>query len=167
MTGSQLNRIKAALLSAYPTESDLAQLLRIELDESLDAIAGGSNQDDRIFALLRWAESRGRIDRLMQAAIRHNPGNPGLIALASTMRFGSQVEAEQGSGAVDSVHSAEDVPGARVGTPFIGIIPYDTSGSDGTTVAKSQVELYHEYDAEKETHDDATKERNTAYVDYG
>jgi ribosomal protein S16 len=83
LPGKLVARIQESLLSAYPTEGDLAQMVRIELNESLHAIAGGANQSDRVFSLISWAESNGRVKQLIDAAVRRNPNNPDLVALAA------------------------------------------------------------------------------------
>jgi len=85
--GNVIAQIQKALLSAYPKESVLEQMVRIELDESLDAIAGGESQSERVFALIHWAESHGWLRNLFDAAVRQNPKNPDLMALAADERL--------------------------------------------------------------------------------
>ena len=57
LTGTQLQQLQRALLSAFPTRVALAQMVRHGLDESLDAIATG-NLNDTIFQLIEWANSK-------------------------------------------------------------------------------------------------------------
>jgi len=84
LTGDQIEDIQNALLDAYPSEDDLLPMVRIELDENLEAIATGKNQRVLIFNLVTWAERTGRVDALLQGAHRQNPGNPLLSALMQT-----------------------------------------------------------------------------------
>ena len=79
---SQIQQIQDALLSAYPSRSPLAMMLRFEMNESLDEIVGNANQTDTVFELLTWAEARGRLGELIAAAKRDNPSNPKLRALS-------------------------------------------------------------------------------------
>lgn len=74
-TGKEMERIVAALLSAFPTRADLAMLVRIELDASLAAITSADNLRADAFALVEWADSQGRLDELVAGARRRNPGN--------------------------------------------------------------------------------------------
>jgi endonuclease G, mitochondrial len=79
LSGSELKKLVNAIISAYPTKNDLAMMVKFELDENLDAIAGGENITDIVFKLLtRWAIPRGKTYRLILAAYETNPGNPEL-----------------------------------------------------------------------------------------
>lgn len=73
--GFQRKQFLKALLSAYPSKGDLEIMVSLELDESLEAIAGGSNQTQIIFNLIRWAEARGKLKSLILAAYQDNPDN--------------------------------------------------------------------------------------------
>ena len=55
-------------------------MVRIELNESLEAIADGANQRVVIFNLVSWAERTGRIDDLVQAPTPEY-GQPGHAAV--------------------------------------------------------------------------------------
>lgn len=82
----QIREIEEALLDAFPTRDDLRYMVRIELDEWLEAIADGANQRVVTFNLVRWAEQTGKIDALLQGASRQNPDNPILQKLMQTWR---------------------------------------------------------------------------------
>lgn len=86
LSGRQIGEIQEALLDAFPARDDLRMLVRIELDEKLEAIADGSNQRVVIFNLVSWAERTGRIDDLVQGAFRQNQGNPALQKLMASWR---------------------------------------------------------------------------------
>ena len=74
LTGRQVAQIVDALVAAYAKDS-LRELVRVELDETLEAIAGGDNLRAVVFNLVSWAEQHGRIDDLIEGAYRHNPQN--------------------------------------------------------------------------------------------
>lgn len=82
LTGPQIRQIQAALLSAFPSKDALAMMTRLELEQNLEAIAGGENLSVVIFKLVSWAETHHRIPDLIQGATRHNPGNAALQQLA-------------------------------------------------------------------------------------
>ena len=74
LTGPQSQQLHAALLSAFPTRGELTQMVRFALSENLDTIATG-NLSDVAFALIRWAEARGKLPALLDGALSRNPGN--------------------------------------------------------------------------------------------
>src|ERR1051326_7115985 len=74
----QFKELHAALLSAFPTPARLEMMVKLGLDENLDAIAGGRDLTVITYELLGWAESRGRVEELIVAAVEGNPGNPEL-----------------------------------------------------------------------------------------
>ncbi|MEH2334375.1 effector-associated domain EAD1-containing protein [Nostoc sp.] len=79
LSGAELKKLVKAIVSAYPTKSDLAMMVEFELEENLEAIAGGENLTDIVFKLLtRWAIPRGKTYRLILAAYETNPGNEDL-----------------------------------------------------------------------------------------
>lgn len=80
--GGWLERFKEALLEAFPQRVDLEQMILFDLGQDLDVIALGANQQNTIFALLKWARARGEIDRLLDKACTRNPGNLALRAVA-------------------------------------------------------------------------------------
>ena len=86
LTGSQIQQIRDALLDAFPTRDALRMMVRIELDENLDALAGGENQRVVIFNLVSWAEQNGRVDALIAGAYKQVPGNPALQELVKGWR---------------------------------------------------------------------------------
>ncbi len=86
LTGQRVQRICDALSYAYPTRDTLRMLLRLELDENLEEIAGGENHSVVVFNLVTWAERSGRINELITRAQRRMPGNLALQQLASEWR---------------------------------------------------------------------------------
>ncbi|MDJ0580693.1 effector-associated domain EAD1-containing protein [Crocosphaera sp.] len=79
LSGAELKKLVNAIVSAYPTKSDLAMMVQFELEENLEAIAGGNNLKQLVFDLVTtWAIPRGKIYRLILASYETNPENPEL-----------------------------------------------------------------------------------------
>ncbi len=74
--GERLQQFQKALLSAFPTPAKLKQMVRFRLDENLEAITGGANLSETISNLIQWAEAEGKLEELLIAARKENPGNP-------------------------------------------------------------------------------------------
>lgn len=83
LPGTQVKQLHAALLSAFPTDESLAQMVRIQLDQNLEVISTGRNLGDITHDLIRWAEANGQVERLIAGARAENAGNPELQQLAS------------------------------------------------------------------------------------
>ncbi len=75
LTGKQIAQIRDALVAAY-SQDRLREMVRIELNQRLEAIAGGDNLGVVAFNLVVWAEQHGRIQELIAAAYQQNPNNP-------------------------------------------------------------------------------------------
>jgi hypothetical protein len=78
LSGNQVKQLREALQNAFPDKSKLSLLMREEMEESLDAIAGDGNLTTIVAELIEFAEAEGRLVELVSAAIRRNPGNPKL-----------------------------------------------------------------------------------------
>ncbi|MEP7121502.1 MAG: SIR2 family protein [Byssovorax sp.] len=78
-------RFQEALLAAFPKWSALAQMLRVQLDENLDARVAPGNLGTATFDLLEWAEATGKLDALLTGALLENPGNPKLVAFEASL----------------------------------------------------------------------------------
>lgn len=79
LSGAEKRKLVNAIISAYPTKNDLAMMVQFELEENLEAIAGGENLQYIVFNLLTgWAIPKGKTYRLILAAYENNPGNPEL-----------------------------------------------------------------------------------------
>lgn len=78
-TAQQFKQLQEIMLGAF-TLASLKQMVRFELGENLDSIAGGGNSSEVVFNLLDWAERTGRANDLVEAAHRANSGNPQLKA---------------------------------------------------------------------------------------
>ena len=86
LSGTELKKLVNAIISAYPTQEDLAMMIQFELAENLEAIAGGGNLTQLVFNLVtRWAIPRGKISRLIIAAYETNSDNPELKQFYESM----------------------------------------------------------------------------------
>ncbi|MCB9151011.1 MAG: SUMF1/EgtB/PvdO family nonheme iron enzyme [Caldilineaceae bacterium] len=81
LTGEQMQRLWQALLDAY-TPITLPRMVRFQLNERLDQIAGGENFGDWVYQLIDWAERTGRLPELIGKAQAFNPGNAQLRQVA-------------------------------------------------------------------------------------
>jgi V8-like Glu-specific endopeptidase len=87
-SGAELQKLVNAIVSAYPTKEDLAMMVQFELEENLDAIAGGNNLNQLVFNLItKWAIPRGKIYRLIIAAYQTNSDNEELKESYQTVVF--------------------------------------------------------------------------------
>src|SRR5207253_6374689 len=76
LSGAQRRDLLNALVSAFPSISDLRQMVSFELGQNLEQIAGLRDLNSTVFDLLTWAEARGQMAALIQGAVNANPGNP-------------------------------------------------------------------------------------------
>lgn len=81
LNGSQRKQVHTALVAAFD-QPGLAMLLLQELDQELDTVAGGKNKAEVVLNLIAWAERQNCISALIAGALRQNPRNPQLVALA-------------------------------------------------------------------------------------
>lgn len=79
LSGILYHEFQDALLSAFPDYDKLEQMVRYQLDENLLSLAGSGTLSTVIFNLIKWAESNGRLDDLIQAAQTANSGNRALL----------------------------------------------------------------------------------------
>jgi hypothetical protein len=75
LRGPEFLQLDEALASAFPDRNNLERMVRYQLDENLEQIAGAEFYSDILFGLIQWAESHGRILDLVTAAREANPGN--------------------------------------------------------------------------------------------
>ncbi len=91
LTGQQVKQLCDALLSAFDMPR-LRRMVRCELDQKLEQIAGGDDANDVVFALVSWAEAEGRDLELIQVACQMKPGNAELQAIAQQFLQPAQQE---------------------------------------------------------------------------
>jgi hypothetical protein len=78
-SGGDTQAFYRALLSAFPSEGELKRMLQFGMQLNLAEIASG-NLSEQTFAVVRFAESRGLVDQLLNAAVAANPDNAELRA---------------------------------------------------------------------------------------
>ncbi|MEM7126214.1 MAG: effector-associated domain EAD1-containing protein [Chloroflexota bacterium] len=81
LTKEQFAQTHGALLSAFTDRFQLEKMVRFELGENLNTIAGGNSLDEVTFRLVGWAETQGKLKELVLAAQDANPSNPTLVGL--------------------------------------------------------------------------------------
>ena len=86
LSSSQYQQLHSALLSAFPSHSSLAQMLRFGMDQSLAEIASGGNLSNAVFSLIEWATAQGRIAELIVSARAANARNPELRVIAAQLQ---------------------------------------------------------------------------------
>src|SRR5262245_35071168 len=85
LDGSRVETLHRALLSAFPTQRGLEQMVRFGMNLNLAEVASG-NLSDQVFDVLRYAEARGVVPQLVESALAANPTNPDLRALEPWLR---------------------------------------------------------------------------------
>jgi len=89
LKGEHRQKLCTAILDAFPNSGKLEQVIDFGLDQNLDAIATGGDYSEVIYKLLKWAESEGKLQQLMDA-LRHrdygNPGNPQLKSVCQKLQ---------------------------------------------------------------------------------
>jgi hypothetical protein len=73
-----IKEFSKALEEAYPSYNKLKQMVRFKLDENLESIAGSGILNDVVFNLVEWAESKGKLEHLIQGAYEGNQDNSAL-----------------------------------------------------------------------------------------
>jgi hypothetical protein len=75
LSSKEFEDFKEALLSAFPNEAALQEMVKLGLSKDLAKIASGSNLGETTFKLINWAETFGETDRLIRRAHKRNPKN--------------------------------------------------------------------------------------------
>jgi hypothetical protein len=100
MDGKRMRQLQEALCRAFGSVDELSQMVQFGLNENLAAIAGGNNLRALAFDLIRWADSRSRVDELVTAALEANPTSSDLLAyVAATRPAPPSDQPVQGAGA--------------------------------------------------------------------
>jgi hypothetical protein len=79
-----MRQLQRALISGF-TDDELRNLVRLDLDESLDAIVSSGSLSKVAFDLIWWAERQGRTEELIKAVIAANPQNQEIAALGNLL----------------------------------------------------------------------------------
>lgn len=106
LSGKQYQRLQNALLDTYQTRDELAQFVRLELEENLQTIVNDDTLSVAVFELIRWAESRGRLPDLVRAAHAARPHNDTFAAFATEMGVRREPTPHAAEPSTDSVPDA-------------------------------------------------------------
>ncbi|MBP8293595.1 MAG: SH3 domain-containing protein, partial [Caldilineaceae bacterium] len=82
---AQFQQTEAAILHAFDRDA-LRRMLRRQLDEDLDVVAGDDELATVVFNLVTWAERNSRVSELIAGALAENSNNAGLKQLATDYR---------------------------------------------------------------------------------
>jgi len=83
LNGNQQRELNDALLSAFPSEGELARMVRFGLNRNLAELAPGGDLRQIVFALVQRLEAENGIHTLLIAALQENSRNLALRAFAS------------------------------------------------------------------------------------
>lgn len=83
--GEDFMELQAALVAAFPTPSDLQQLVDASLNVNIHAIAREGNLNERVIDVLHWAREQGRMQDLVDGARKRNPDSPKLRTIDDTL----------------------------------------------------------------------------------
>ncbi len=83
----EMMQLSEALLNGYPSTADLRLLISYALHENLEIIAPGGSLAEKVHSLVVWAISQGKVQELVNGALKRNPGNPQLRRFGSGQEF--------------------------------------------------------------------------------
>ncbi|MEZ4710850.1 MAG: toll/interleukin-1 receptor domain-containing protein [Caldilineaceae bacterium] len=149
LSGAEYKQLQEALLAAFPTQDELEEMVSLELEENLNAIAGGRNLRAVVFNLIQWAEARGRTQELIDCALRANPTSPALKPyhgdVGDSPDSPTTTRSSQSGG--DKV-SGDNVGGDKVGGDKVGgdkLSVGNVSGGATAVGEGAQVNITHNY----------------------
>ncbi len=76
LSGSEQEKLWEALLDAYRDYGRLQQMVRFKLGENLARFGGQGDLESVVFNLIEWADSTGKLERLILGAYERTPENP-------------------------------------------------------------------------------------------
>ncbi|UCE62172.1 MAG: trypsin-like peptidase domain-containing protein [Phycisphaerales bacterium] len=125
-----------ALLHAYRTESQLAMMVKFDLDLALEHVVARGPLRQMVFDLIAWTDSEGRVDELFLAALQRKPNNPRLKTLAAKLadEVAKQHEALE---AALKPHYAPDQENPNADKVREALSSYETSGVLEALVVKT------------------------------
>jgi hypothetical protein len=83
LDGATWKRLQEALVEAFPSRSELAQMVRVGLGRNLEELAAPGNLRSTVFELIGWATAQEQLTKLVAGAREANPGNARLRAFAA------------------------------------------------------------------------------------
>ncbi|BAZ39553.1 hypothetical protein NIES4101_55070 [Calothrix sp. NIES-4101] len=77
LLAKEQQKLEEALLDAYPSYKSLRRIVKYQLEENLEAIAGTGKLKDVVSELIDWADSKGEavLEKLIKGAYNENPNN--------------------------------------------------------------------------------------------
>lgn len=75
LNGQQSKELRLALTNAFLEESILKRIVWENLNQRLDEIASGNNIGEKIYSLIDWANSEGKVRELVKAAAYEKSNN--------------------------------------------------------------------------------------------
>ena len=94
LTNEEYEELTKALISAFPDESKLEQMLRFRLDKSLNETVAASNLTGMAFELVKAAEAEGWTQKLVRGALETNSDNPKLKVFAEKILLNTDQETD-------------------------------------------------------------------------
>ncbi|MBV6627743.1 MAG: leucine-rich repeat domain-containing protein [Rivularia sp. (in: Bacteria)] len=84
--GQILKKLRDAIINAYPNKTKLEEMVLFELNENLNSIAGEGDMEEIVFKLIKWANSKNKLEQLVKAAREYNPENAELQKISGDMK---------------------------------------------------------------------------------
>ncbi len=125
LTGREVQALCEAMLDAFPKRHDLAYVVRVHLDVTLDEVSAKGALAADVFELLSWVQARDRVGDLIRGARAENPENRRLQAVARVL---GHMEAP-----------ARDAPGPRAPKVSISTLPTTTEQFVGRVAELAQL----------------------------
>jgi len=76
LTGEQKQFLRDRVISAYPNQDELTELLLVKMEVDFDAIARGNTNKLKILHLIVDFEAQGRLDQFIRTIINDRPNSP-------------------------------------------------------------------------------------------
>jgi flavin-binding protein dodecin len=76
LDGGQKERLKEAIINAYPNFDELRMLLSERMNVQVEAIARGETNESRVFNLIEKFQSEGRIGEFIRVVVEKKPNSP-------------------------------------------------------------------------------------------
>lgn len=74
LSGEDYQKLVESIVEAYPTKSDLAEIVMYSLEENLDAIVNSETTTQSIvFNLILWVQARGKLKNLLEKVSQERP----------------------------------------------------------------------------------------------
>jgi hypothetical protein len=97
LSDSERQQFHQALISAFPPQGALSQMVNLRFDQDLTEIAGTGTLDEVVADLITWAEASRKVEDLIRKARAQNPTDPLLNAFAERMLPGPRVMGTSGA----------------------------------------------------------------------